>query len=651
MSTTLSSADETAHTTERSATKVLIFVAVVLHSVALMNAAPLQSANDRSRWCTVWSLVERGTFQIDEIRQVPGWDSIDIIYDDGHFYSTKPPLLTIIVAGVTWCVQKATGWSLLDNVHSVTTVVLFIVNIVPFAISLVLLSRLLQRVARTMWCRLFVLSAAGFGTLATPFLMTLNNHTVAVAGVIFSLYALERILSAETPSGCAFALCGAAAGWVCANELPAAAFGLATFVLALRRSTRQTICWYAPAALIPIGAFLATNVIATGSWKPTYASFGSPKYNFVIDGVPSYWMDPDGVDRNLDSPAVYLLHCTIGHHGIFSLTPIYLLMLASWFSSGAIQNTALRMIVRLGAFLTVLVVGFYLTRFDNYNYGGVSCGLRWALWLIPFWLLSVVPIIDTVFRFKILRCGVLALLALSMVSAWLPIENPWQQPWLFRQMEACKWIDYTRKPVPLPRKLWTWFQSIPDGTQTQEPTWLELTSQTADGTLIRRRLVIHPTANSGIVELEVLDAEGDQSLQSTRRLLLNWQRFDEGVSTADFVTWPDAETPTAQKMSDLTFLRGLPLKKEYRPGRTRYLHLPLRQDAFRCQLAAAAVDYPQENPTHQYRCETWLCDELPFGVAQYDLRVTDIATGAVVHQERWTVSACSPRAAAAAPPL
>ena len=212
--------DETAPSAERWVTGLLIFVAIALHSAALLNAKPLQSANDRSRWCTVWSLVERGTFQIDEIRQVPGWDSIDIIYDGGRFYSTKPPLLTVIVAGVTWCVQRLTGWSLDVQTQQVTTVVLFVVNILPFALSLVVLSRLLGRAAQSSWCRMFVLTAAAFATLATPFLMTLNNHTVAVVGVVLGLFALERVLSDEVPRGWSFALCGLAAGWACANELP-----------------------------------------------------------------------------------------------------------------------------------------------------------------------------------------------------------------------------------------------------------------------------------------------------------------------------------------------------------------------------------------------------------------------------------------------
>ena len=634
---------------ERWGAALLILVAVVLHATALLNARPLQSANDRSRWCTVWSLVERGTFQIDEIRQVPGWDSIDIIFDDGHFYSTKPPLLTVIVAGITWCVQRLTGWSLEEQTQPVTALVLLVVNIIPFAISLMVLWKLLARVAQSAWCRLFVLASASFATLVSPFLMTLNNHTVAVVGVICSLYALERILSDESPRAWAFVLCGLSAGWACANELPAAAFGLATFVLAVRRSFRQTALWYAPAALIPIVAFLATNVIATGSWKPTYANYGSSKYNFVVDGIPSYWSDPDGVDRNLDSPAVYFLHSTIGHHGIFSLTPLFLLAIGGWLASGFVRNGALRTLIRVGAVMSVVVIAFYMTRFDNYNYGGVSCSLRWALWLIPFWLLAMIPVIDFDARVAPMRWLQVALFGLSAMSAWLPIENPWQQPWLFKRMEAWKWIDYTRKPAPLPRTLWTWFLSVPEA-KTGELPWIEFTSAGIDGAVIRRRLAVktQDDPQPGFVQIVVQEALDGQPLATVRQFAIDAKRLSEGAPVIDCVRWSDDVSPQ-QKVADLTFVRGLPLKKEYRAGKTRYLRLPMRNDAFRCQTAAATVDFPVDEPLYQYRCDTWLCDEFPFGTAQFEIRVTDIESGGLIRHEQWTVTDCYPAPAATSP--
>lgn len=638
--------------TERLGARLILGIAIALHAIALLNALPLQSANDRSRWSTVWSLIERGTFQIDEIREVPGWDSIDKIYDEGHYYSTKPPLLTVVVAGVTWMVQKATRWTLLKETHAVTTAVLLIVNLVPFAISLICWNRLLRRVAKTTWSRWFVLATAAFGTLVTPYLMTLNNHTVAVASVMICLVALERLLSDPQASAWTFAVCGLSAAWACANELPAAAFGLATFLLAVRVSLKKTAVAYVPAALVPLIAFLVTNVVATGSWKPTYANFGTSKYNFVVDGVPSYWMDPDGVDRNLDPPWRYFLHCTIGHHGIFSLTPVFLLALVTWGLSNRIERPSLRTLVRLGIVLTALVLGFYMMRFDNYNFGGVSCGLRWALWLVPFWLVALVPAVDLGATRRGVRGLHGVLLGLSLLSAWLPIENPWQQPWLFRQMEARNWIDYKRPNPVLPRPLWTWFGRVPEMAPGAAPQWVEFTAQSADGSRRRRRVTCRPVEGNGDrVELEVAEASGEGSLTPVRKFWIDPARFAKGEAPANFLDMPRNPASTrAERQSNLTFVRGLPANREYKAGKVRYVFLDLRNDAFRCLTAAAAIPFPDRDETHQYRCDTWLCDEFPLGVAQYEIKVVDRMTGDQVHQERWIVTDCFPNVASQAPP-
>jgi len=649
--------DDTAETSslfECWGSRLLIVIALVLHTAALMNVRPLQSANDRSRWCTVWSLVERGTFQIDEIRQHQGWDSIDIIYDEGHFYSTKPPLLSVIVAGVTWCVQRVTGWTLLNQTQPLTATVLCVVNILPFAVSLVLLSQLLHRVSTTSWCRLFVLGAAAFGTLVTPFLVTLNNHTVAVAGVIVSLYALERVLCTEQPVRWMFALCGVASAWFVCNELPAAVMALTTFLLAWRKSPRHAWWWYVPAALVPLAAFLVTNIVATGSWKPTYAGYGSSKYNFVIDGVPSYWREPHGVDRNIDSPLMYFVHCTVGHHGILSLTPLFLLSVAGWLSNAPRQNPFMLAVLRWGPILVAINLAFFMTRTQNYNFGGVSCALRWAIWLIPFWLLALVPVLDSTFRSTSIRIIATTLLAVSMFSAWLPIDNPWQQPWLFRAMERWSWIDYRDDPSTLPRTLWTWFPSIPQFSKnSDEFPWVEFSSQQPDGSVSRRRMTLRSPVSLddlSIVEVLVQEAMGSEELHGTRKFMIDRRLFETGAPAAEFMDWADPAVTPEQQQSDLAFVRGLPLMREYRAGRTYYLKTSLRKDAFRCQIVAAAVDSSlPDGQILRYRCDAWLCDELPFGVAQVEFQITDPMTKETLHHEQWLVSDCHPKVSKSAP--
>ena len=54
----------------RAGYAVIFAITLGVLGAAVWQVKPLLSANDRSRWCTVWSLVERHTYQIDEIDAV-----------------------------------------------------------------------------------------------------------------------------------------------------------------------------------------------------------------------------------------------------------------------------------------------------------------------------------------------------------------------------------------------------------------------------------------------------------------------------------------------------------------------------------------------------------------------------------------------------
>src|SRR5436190_23092857 len=91
------------------------FVALVVITAATAIALghtlrqPIQmGANDISRWCTVWSLLERGSYIIDDCPwQVETQDKVFSTSrwtggEQGpkHFYSSKPAFLPTIIAGL-----------------------------------------------------------------------------------------------------------------------------------------------------------------------------------------------------------------------------------------------------------------------------------------------------------------------------------------------------------------------------------------------------------------------------------------------------------------------------------------------------------------------------------------------------------------------
>ncbi len=447
----------------------LIGLGSLVAAVAIGNAESCLSANDRSRWATVWSLAERGTYQIDEIDSLAvlhkpsgkrrlRFHTIDKVRHDGHFYSSKPPLFPTLVAGVYTMVQRVTGWNLIDNTETISRAILLLVNWLPWTIALVVLAGVLERHARHQSTRILVLATASVGTLLLPFLVALNNHTIAATAVVFVAAAVLRVTVEKDHCPRHFIFAGLFAGWAAANDLPAASLIVVAGWLLLQTDRRRTLMFFLPCVVLMLAAFVATNVVATGGWKPFYAYYGTEKYLWSVDGQHSYWLNPQGIDKGGDSMPVYLVHCLVGHHGIFSLSPIFLAGLLSISRRVRRSESPLLGLAGWTGFLSIVVLGFYLTRTQNYNYGGVTCALRWSLWLVPLWLLALVPPLDA--------CGDLdqrqprlrmlaicwALLALSVISAVLPLihtwreypgaPNPFQAPWLYRLMEDWGWIAY-----------------------------------------------------------------------------------------------------------------------------------------------------------------------------------------------------------------
>ena len=421
---------------------------------------------------------------------MPGWDTIDLVKHDGHFYSTKPPVFPTFVAGLYWLQKQTLGWSMTDATAATTRVLLLFVNILPMGLALVLFAQVIHRFATSTFGFAFVFIVACFATLLTPFLTVLNNHTPGAVSVMFALCAAVPILTDGRRDRWLFAMAGFWSACACCVELPAAAFGLAMFVLLFLADRKRAMLWFIPAALVPLAAFFYTNYLATGGWKPFYLYYGTEKYEFIHNGVPSYWMNPRGIDQAKDSPLVYFLHCTIGHHGVLSLSPVFLLTLAGWFAVGSWRNSPFKQVHWLGLGLTLLVFGFFMTKTENYNYGGNSVALRWFLWLIPFWLLAMVPALNAWQPGRFGGGVCLLLLAASAFSAWYPPDGPWKSPWLFSVLTNVGWIDYSDPLPPKQEPFYAWIRQVPD-TDSDEPWtdyWIEFSGLDNDGRVTKLRL-------------------------------------------------------------------------------------------------------------------------------------------------------------------
>ena len=148
----------------------------------------------------------------------------------------------------------------------------------------------------------------------------------------------------------------------------------------------------------------------------------------------SYWSSgkKSPIDRGESDQTLYAFHMLLGHHGICSLTPIWLFSFAGLIALPFAGRLQLQWLGVMGLGLTVVVFTFYLTRPEiDRNYGGVTSGLRWMFWLIPIWLVAMVPVVDTLAKKTPGKFFCLGLLLLSIVSAMYSIQNPWVHPWLY----------------------------------------------------------------------------------------------------------------------------------------------------------------------------------------------------------------------------
>ncbi len=440
--------------------------------------SPFLSGNDRSRWCTIRALVEpemRVTrniigpdgnerseivwYAIDLVQTRKGWDTIDMakhalpgetapgvtdtqaMLEDpnrGHLYSTKPPLLPTVMA-LPYAVMfwGSNGKINLEtHPHLVVRTTVVLLHLVPLVIGWVLLARLIERFGTTDWGRIFCVAFICFGTFLSTFAVTLNNHLPAVFCVTVAMYCGVRVFFDGEKRRRYFFGAGFFAAFLVVCELPALSFFCLLGLGMLLKCPKQTLLVGVPAALLVLAGHCVTNYAAHQTVLPAYSQQSWYFYKYERGGVvrDSYWKSPVGIDIGEKSRTAYVFHSSVGHHGLFLLTPVWLLSfvgLGLWTLDSRFRWHAFAILL-----MSVVVFMFYMSLPQaNRNYGGMTSALRWMFWFAPLWS---VPLVSAVDRLSASRAGktlCLILLAVSVLSAAYPTWNPWSMPWPWRLME------------------------------------------------------------------------------------------------------------------------------------------------------------------------------------------------------------------------
>lgn len=192
--------------TERTARLGEVGLFLLALIVTVLGTLPYAGGwNDGSRLAAVESLAERGTLRIDESAFVvvpapapvydpdePGlalFGTRDKLYIDGHYYSDKSPVPTVLLAGVYKLWLTCGGPTISENPGTVIAFLTMISAGLPFLFAAWCLSRLGRRFRLPPATRLLLLGCFLSATVALPYTRHINNG-IMLLGVAMPLCVL-----------------------------------------------------------------------------------------------------------------------------------------------------------------------------------------------------------------------------------------------------------------------------------------------------------------------------------------------------------------------------------------------------------------------------------------------------------------------------
>ncbi len=405
---------------------LLVLVVSVLVS-ALFIHSRAYSSNDASRLAAIESLVHRGTWVIDE----SPFATVDKIKAGDHFYSDKPPILSLAGAGVyavlhqvfgltlqpwgctperlpTWCLAvleaKDADWAYF-------MLTLLLIDL-PAALILVLIYRLAQQHGFSNATSLGLTLVLGTGTAMLPYSTVFNNHIPAAAATLLAAYLL---LTTDRPTRVRLILVGFSAMLAAVIDLSTAVFAIAFSVYVLAQYRSQA-AWFVAGTLAP----LAITIIAD------YQIVGSPVLPYMVPQGYAYAgselnVTLAGTRHAADVPR-YAFDLIAGERGVLAFFPIVLWYLYAALKAIHAVEINVRWLARLMLGATAIYVLYFVLSTDNF--GGYSYSPRWLLNPVP--VLAMFSVIEPALyrpRWKTLIFGALA--AGSMVSGFFGALNPW----------------------------------------------------------------------------------------------------------------------------------------------------------------------------------------------------------------------------------
>ena len=384
--------------------------------------------NTRSRMITVERLVEKGTFiHRSDADSTPFKLSIDAIEVNGNIYSSKPPNYPLLMAAESWLIFQLSGNHFYPHFKSYLRILTFLNQVFPYTITLLIVLLFAKDFTADKWTINYLLLAFSIGSLAFGYAVAINNHTVSALLFFISFYLTYLVIYKQYQSALLYFSIGFLSGFAASIDLPGLAFSVFFIFLLMRRHWKLSF-WSILGLAIPLITSAAIFYSISGSIKPFYLQGHLYHYS------GSYWNNPGGLNSLDESKWAYLFNITLGHHGLFSITPVLILTLISFINTTIRKQQFLKKLTWGIMFCSLAVFSFVMVKTDNY--GGYCIGLRWFILFMPMWVFLALPTIMT-WRKKLAgRITLSSLLLFSLPAVaqalyWDPYVRGWFELWYF----------------------------------------------------------------------------------------------------------------------------------------------------------------------------------------------------------------------------
>jgi len=366
--------------------------------------------NDTSRLAGIVSLVRYDSFNIDKTPQLQ--TTVDKVSYNGQFYSSKPPVLTVLTAKIVSYLFKFKS-NLINNDSAIYRVSTFLTVVIPFVgifvVFLLISKKLIFKEKK--WLQFLTSFLLIFGTLIFTYSNSLNNHVLEAFLQILLFYFLF-IEPKKTSQR--FFLIGILVSAIFVVDIT---YGFVvapiTFIYILLQKKIKFLSMFIIGALPLILLHFILNYLQFGIFLP-------PQLfpNTYLNYLGSNWINVKaGMEAQNHGFIATTFNYVFGTYGLFLYQPFLLLAFA--------QKKTFKKPQFIYMFL-ILIFYLLFNVITSPNYGGSSFGPRRFLPLIPLlYYFSVQNVVVLWQKSSINRIIILVTLVLTIIISVVGYTNPW----------------------------------------------------------------------------------------------------------------------------------------------------------------------------------------------------------------------------------